>query len=63
MKTKHIVFSRFSFCTVKLQENGYSVDYVQLFGMEKQTRLYLLGLKLSPCSECSMLSSGQFPGV
>ena len=58
MTTKYIIFIRFSFCTVKLQENGHSLDYVQSFGMEKQTRLNLLDFKLTPCSECCMLSSG-----
>jgi hypothetical protein len=34
------------------------LNYVQSFGMEKQTRLNFLDFKLYPCSECCMLSSG-----
>jgi len=58
MTTKYIIFSLLLFCAVKLQENGHSFDYVQSFGMEKQTRLNLLDFKLTSCSECCMLSSG-----
>jgi len=58
METKYIIFSRFSFCMLNLQENGYSFDYVQSFGMEKQTRLNLLDFKPSPFYEYCMLSSG-----
>jgi len=58
MTTNDIIFSRFSFYMVKLQGNGYSFDYIQSFGMEKQTRLNLPDFKLSPCSECCMVSAG-----
>ena len=46
-----------------MQAHNHRVNHKPIILMDYFKNCNFLDFKLSPCSECCMLSSGKFPGV